>query len=120
VGYTELIHQRLQTMAPDKQAEVYDFVEFVANRSVAVGVVDENRRKADVLAALNAARAAWPKMSAVLREEETRTGEPAVLHSSVQVHQALYDDGAPPAPAKSLAELKDGTRQYMRKRHARL
>jgi hypothetical protein len=63
VGYTELIHQRLQTMPPDKQAQVYDFVEFVANRSAVAVAVDNTRPKADVLAALNLAREAWPKMS---------------------------------------------------------
>jgi Protein of unknown function (DUF2281) len=35
MGYAELIHQRLQTMPQDKQAEVYDFVEFIATRSQA-------------------------------------------------------------------------------------
>ena len=33
MGYAELIQQRLQTLPPDKQAEVYDFVEFIAARN---------------------------------------------------------------------------------------
>ena len=33
MGYAELIHQRLQTLPQEKQAEVYDFVEFIATRS---------------------------------------------------------------------------------------
>lgn len=32
MGYAELIQQRLQTLPPEKQAEVYDFVEFIAAR----------------------------------------------------------------------------------------
>ena len=32
MGYAELIHQRLQTLPQEKQAEVYDFVEFIATR----------------------------------------------------------------------------------------
>ena len=33
MGYAELIQQRLQTLPQDKQAEVYDFVEFIATRN---------------------------------------------------------------------------------------
>jgi hypothetical protein len=36
MGYAELIHLRLQTLPPDKQAEIYDFVEFIASRAVVV------------------------------------------------------------------------------------
>ena len=32
MGYAELIYQRLQTLSLEKQAEVYDFVEFIAAR----------------------------------------------------------------------------------------
>jgi hypothetical protein len=32
MGYAELIHQRLQALPAEKQAEVYDFVEFIAAR----------------------------------------------------------------------------------------
>lgn len=32
MGYAELIQQRLQTLPLEKQAEVYDFVEFIATR----------------------------------------------------------------------------------------
>ncbi len=37
MGYMELIQQRLQTLPPEKQAEVYDFVEFIATRKNAMG-----------------------------------------------------------------------------------
>lgn len=36
MGYAELIHLRLQTLPPEKQAEIYDFVEFIAARSSTV------------------------------------------------------------------------------------
>ncbi len=32
MGYAELIQRRLQTLSPEKQAEIYDFVEFIAAR----------------------------------------------------------------------------------------
>lgn len=35
MGYAELIQQRLQTLPQEKQAEVYDFVEFIATRTQA-------------------------------------------------------------------------------------
>jgi AbrB family looped-hinge helix DNA binding protein len=38
-------------------------------------------------------------------------------YSSEDVHRALFPE-KPPAP-RSLSELKDGIRQYIRKRHAR-
>lgn len=63
MGYAELIHQRLQTLPQEMQAEVYDFVEFIATRSHAAEVPDEDQRKKLVLAALSSARGAWPKMS---------------------------------------------------------
>ena len=37
-------------------------------------------------------------------------------HSSVDIHQALFSK--PPAP-RTLDDLKDGIRRYIRKRHAR-
>ena len=40
MGYAELIQKRLQTLPPDKQAEVYDFVEFIATRSQKAAPVD--------------------------------------------------------------------------------
>lgn len=33
MGYAELIQQRLQTLSQEQQAEIYDFVEFLAARS---------------------------------------------------------------------------------------
>lgn len=61
MGYAELIHQRLQTLPQEKQAEVYDFVEFIATRSNVTEALDEDQRKKRVLAALASARGAWPK-----------------------------------------------------------
>ena len=40
-------------------------------------------------------------------------------HSTAEVHQALFAGQAPAsAPAKTLAELKQGIRQRMQRRHA--
>ena len=33
MGFADLIHQRVQTLTEQKQAEVYDFVEFIAARN---------------------------------------------------------------------------------------
>ncbi len=48
--------------------------------------------------------------------------ERAKRHTTAEVHQALLPDAAPgvkPAkPAKTLAELKQGVRQRMQRRHA--
>jgi AbrB family looped-hinge helix DNA binding protein len=45
--------------------------------------------------------------------------ERAKRHSTAEVHQALFADRAPTGvPAKSLAELKQGIRQRMQRRHA--
>jgi AbrB family looped-hinge helix DNA binding protein len=42
--------------------------------------------------------------------------ERAKRHATVEVHQALFPDKAPAgAPAKSLAELKQGIRQHMQR-----
>jgi hypothetical protein len=38
MGYAELIQQRLQTLSQEKQAEVYDFVEFLATRLSKAGL----------------------------------------------------------------------------------
>ncbi len=45
--------------------------------------------------------------------------ERAKRHSTAEVHQALFAGPAPAGvPAKSLAELKQGVRQRMQRRHA--
>jgi len=45
--------------------------------------------------------------------------ERARRHSTAEVHQALFADHAPTGvPARSLAELKQGIRQHMQRRHA--
>jgi antitoxin PrlF len=45
--------------------------------------------------------------------------ERAKRHNTAEVHQALFPAELPPTePAKSLAELKQGIRQRMRRRHA--
>ena len=41
MGYAELIQQRLQTLSQEKQAEIYDFVEFLAARSPNTGAAAE-------------------------------------------------------------------------------
>lgn len=45
MGYAELIHQRPQTLPQEKQAEVYDFVEFIATRINVTEVLNEDQRK---------------------------------------------------------------------------
>lgn len=55
----------------------------------------------------------------VWREEAGRmVVERATRHSSAQVHEALFPEGAA-TPAKTLAELKAGLAEAMRRRHAR-
>jgi len=45
--------------------------------------------------------------------------ERAKRHTTAEVHQALFSDVAPgAAPTKTLAELKQGIRQRMQRRHA--
>ena len=45
--------------------------------------------------------------------------ERATRHSTAEVHQALFPRPAPAGtPAKTLAELKQGVRQRMQRRHA--
>jgi antitoxin PrlF len=43
----------------------------------------------------------------------------AVRSTSSDVHAALFGDDDLPEPAKTLAELKQGITQHMRRRHAR-
>jgi antitoxin PrlF len=43
----------------------------------------------------------------------------AVRSTSHEVHAALFGDDGLPEPAKTLAELKQGIAQHMRRRHAR-
>jgi len=62
MGYAELIQQRVLNLPPDKQAEVFDFVEFIAKRSPASQVQPNDQHKQRVLAALAAARAVWPPL----------------------------------------------------------
>lgn len=62
-----------------------------------------------------------PGSMLVWKEEAGRISvERAVLHSTAEVHQALFDDGlaAVPAAAKTPEELKQGIRQLMKRRHA--
>jgi hypothetical protein len=58
MGYAELIQQWLQTLPQEKQAEIYDFVEFIASRSQTLDIPSEEQRKKQVLATLVAARCA--------------------------------------------------------------
>ena len=46
--------------------------------------------------------------------------ERAKRHSTQEVHQALFSEGPPPGsgPAKTLAELKHGIREQVRRRYA--
>jgi AbrB family looped-hinge helix DNA binding protein len=45
--------------------------------------------------------------------------ERATRHSTAEVHEALFAGGPPQGkPAKTLAELKQGVRQRMQRRHA--
>lgn len=64
MGYAELIQQRLQVLPQEKLAEVYDFVERIATRDPVAETLDEDQRKARLMAALAAARSAWPRMGA--------------------------------------------------------
>lgn len=43
----------------------------------------------------------------------------AVRSSTREVHEALFANEGPGTPAKTLAELKQGIRQNMQRRHAR-
>jgi len=45
--------------------------------------------------------------------------ERAKRHTTAEVHKALFSDAAPgAAPARTLAELKQGIRRRMQRRHA--
>jgi hypothetical protein len=63
MGYAELIHHRLLTLPPEKQAEVYDFVEFIATRSPVPAPLGDDQRRQRVLATLASARSVWPKLT---------------------------------------------------------
>lgn len=56
----------------------------------------------------------------VWTEEAGRiTVERAVRHSTAEVHRALFPDALPAsAPVRTLAELKQGIRKHMQRRHA--
>lgn len=73
-----------------------------------------------VPAAIRQLLALSPGSTLVWTQEEGRvTVARAVRHNTAEVHQALFGDDAPPQQAKSLAELKQGIRSHMKKRHAR-
>lgn len=62
MGYAELIQQRLQSLPPDKQAEIYDFVEFLVARSTPIEpATPQPAENARLKHALAEARAAWPR-----------------------------------------------------------
>ena len=44
--------------------------------------------------------------------------ERATRHTTSEVHDALFAGAAPAAPAKTLAQLKQGLRAHARRRHA--
>ena len=50
-------------------------------------------------------------------EGDTIVVRRARRHTSAEIHQVLFPEG-PPSP-RSLDELKDGIRDYMKERHAR-
>ncbi len=53
------------------------------------------------------------------QEGERILVERAKRHTTAEVHQALFSDAAPGAkPVKTLAELNQGVRQRMQRRHA--
>lgn len=64
IGYAELIQQRGQVLPQEKQAEIFDFVEFIATRHQALQGPTDDQHKQRVLAALVAARMAWPAINA--------------------------------------------------------
>ena len=63
MGYAELIQQRVQNLPSDKQAEVFDFVEFIARRVPTSQGQDDEQRKQSVMAALVAARDVWSPLT---------------------------------------------------------
>jgi len=62
MGYAELIQQRVQNLTSDKQAQVFDFVEFIARRTQTSQGQTSEQSQQSVMAALAAARAAWPTL----------------------------------------------------------
>lgn len=60
MGYAELIQQRVQNLPSDKQAQVFEFVEFIARRIPISNEQASEHSQQSVMAALAAARAAWP------------------------------------------------------------
>jgi len=62
MGYAELIQQRVQSLPSDKQAQVFDFVEFIARRTPTTQGQASDQGPQSVLAALAAARAVWPPL----------------------------------------------------------
>jgi len=63
MGYAELIQQRVQSLPADKQAEVYDFVEFMVQRLSTTPDQSDETRKQGIMAALAAARKVWPPLA---------------------------------------------------------
>ena len=53
------------------------------------------------------------------QEGDSITVKRAVRSSTCDVHDALFPEGDSAAPAKTMAELKQGVRQNMQRRHAR-
>lgn len=54
-----------------------------------------------------------------IQEGDGITVRRAARSSTLNVHEALFSNGGPDAPAKTLTELKQGIRQHMQRRHAR-
>lgn len=69
MGYAELIQQRVQNLPADKQAEVFDFVEFIAQRTATNQDQPNEQRKQKVLAAIASARAVWPPLEPLQIED---------------------------------------------------
>ena len=44
--------------------------------------------------------------------------ERATRHTTIDVHQALFEGAVPASPAKTLTELKQGIRRRTQRRHA--
>lgn len=61
MGYAELIAM-LEKLPPERQAEVFDFAEFIAARANAAGADNGNARR-HILAALQTARESFPPCS---------------------------------------------------------
>lgn len=73
-----------------------------------------------VPAAIRQALALTPGSTLVWLHEGGRvTVQRAARHSTVDVHTALFDEGATHAAPKTLAQLKQGIRDSVKSRHAR-